>query len=86
LLKKKELVKNNYNIARKNILSRLRKFPRVPEAPPENDLVTLGKKYSNEIKIKKFKNAIEKSHAEVYLCSEKNMFYVFSSVIKSKKN
>lgn len=78
-------MKNNYNIARKNILSRLRKFPRVTEEPPENYLVPIGKKYSNEIKIKKFKNAIEKSHAEVYLCSEKNMLNVFISVIKSKK-
>ena len=78
-------MKNNSKIIRKNILSRLRKFPRIKEEYPENDSVPISKNFSYEIKIKKFKNTIEASRGEVYLCSEKNMFYVFSSVIKSKK-
>ena len=78
-------MKNNSKIIRKNILSRLRKFPRIKEEYPENDSVPISKNFSHEIKIKKFKNTIEASRGEVYLCSEKNMLNVLISVVKSKK-
>ena len=78
-------MKNNSQIVRKNILSRLRKISIDYEGSSIIDSDNSRKYFTKEVKVKNFKKNIEAAHAEVYLCKENDWCKILNSIIKEKK-
>lgn len=78
-------MKNNSQIVRKNILSRLRKISIDYDVSSQITPDDPRKSFTKEVKVKKFKKTIEAARAEVYLCTENNWCNILSSIIKGKK-
>ncbi len=78
-------MKNNSQIVREKILSRLRGISEDYEEFQKINLDNSRKSFSKEENVKKFKKNIEASRAEVYLSTENNWCNILISIIKEKK-